>query len=116
MDRNNSQETVTPENTHRPGDPKVAARLAQGLALVPYYAQTERGVRSRTGSARDERKPQDEYAADREGSSNAQTERGVRTAYCVWIKLRHGESISQAAARLSEAAGPTQTLAKGNVP
>ena len=68
MDRN--KQKTTPENTPAPGDQQVAARLAQGLTLVPYYARNERGV---------------------------------RTAYCAWIKLKHGESIAQAASRLTYA-------------
>ena len=60
------QPTLTPP----PGDKQVAAKLAQGLTLVPYYARNERGV---------------------------------RTAYCAWIKLRRGESIADAAKRLTYA-------------
>ena len=54
--------------TPRPGDKKVAAHLAQGLTLVPYYARNARGV---------------------------------PTACCAWIRLKHGESIAQAVARLT---------------
>ena len=68
MDRNKIKGAATPENTPNPGDKKVAARLAQGLTLVPYYAYNKCGA---------------------------------RTAYCTWIKLKHGESIADAARRLS---------------
>ncbi len=56
------------KQAHEPGNKKAAARLAQGLTLVPYYARNERGE---------------------------------RTAYCAWIKLKHGQSIAQAASRLT---------------
>ena len=59
-----------PVLTPPPGDKQVAAKLAQGLTLVPYYARNERGV---------------------------------RTACCTWINLRRGESIADAAKRLTYA-------------
>ena len=69
MDRNKNKGAATPNDTpHIPGDKKAAARLSEGLTLVPYYAYNERGE---------------------------------RCAYCAWVRLQPGESVAQAAGRLS---------------
>ena len=54
--------------TLRPGNRKAAARLAQGLTLVPYRAYNQRGQ---------------------------------LTWYSRWVQLKPGETIAQAAVRLS---------------
>ena len=39
----------------------------------------------------------------------AYNEHGERCAYCAWIKLKHGESIAQAASRLSDSGAKAKT-------
>jgi len=57
-----------PTQAHKPGDKIAAARLAQGLTLVPYRAYNQRGH---------------------------------LTWYSKWTALKPGETLAQAAVRLS---------------
>lgn len=86
MDTRNDDSFSAHQPGNEPADPAEAKKQSQGLTLVPYWGHNEQ--------------PQGLTLVPYWGHN----EQGQRIACCAWIKLRPGESISEAAGRLSRAA------------